>query len=71
MKIQRLLRKQKMRKVDQIVEDRKEELEKYTNVILEGTQLKQIGAKVFSRRMRVQLFIDDEGNIVLARGLDE
>jgi len=55
--------------IQKIVEKREKELEKYVNVLVQGTQVKTIEGKRYNRPVTVQLFIDEQGEIKLARVL--
>jgi len=58
------------RLVDKLVERRKEELAEYDNVIVAGTSLRDFDGKQYKRTVNLQLFINDKGEIVLARKLE-
>jgi hypothetical protein len=57
-----------MDELQQIVESRKEELSKYENVLLKGTQIRIIDGKRYNRDITIQMFLDN-GKIKLARVL--
>ena len=52
-----------------IVEERKEELSKCVNVLLKVGQVCDIDGERWGKDRTLQLFIDDNGNIKLARVL--
>ena len=55
--------------IQKIVEKREKELEQYTNVLIQGTQIREIEGKRYNRSVSVQLFINNEGEIKMARVL--
>ena len=63
-----ILNKHKLN-TQKIVEERKEELSKYVNVLLKAGQIRNIDGEQWGKDRTLQLFIDDKGDIKLVRVL--